>query len=100
MITASGPGSLAAAQHSSQMMNPRILATAGHQPSRAGYGSGSGGGAREGLPTTHPGARPIARHGLTSRNTLPNSSVANGTPIQKPTYTAVGAKLSVWLSWP
>ena len=46
------------------------------------------------------GRRPIARHGLNSRKTSPNSSEANGTPIQKPTYTAFGARLSDWLSTP
>src|SRR5919108_270823 len=100
MSTASGPGSFAAAQHSSQIVKPRIPATAGQWPSRSGYSSGSGIDPRATRAATQPVARPIARHGFTSRNTLPNSSDANGTPIQNPTYTAVGARFSLWLSAP
>ena len=85
MRIASGPGSTAAAQHSSQMMNAKMPTTAGQLPSRAGYGSGSGSAPRARRPATQPVARPIARHGLSTRNTFPNSRLANGTPIQKPT---------------
>ena len=35
--------------------------------------------------TSQPVARPIARHGLSSRKTSPSSSDTNGTPTQKPT---------------
>ena len=38
--------------------------------------------------------RPIARHGLSSRQTSPSSSEAHGTPTQNATYTIQGARLS------
>ena len=36
MMIASGPGSVAFAQHSSQIAKPKITAAAGHCPTRAG----------------------------------------------------------------
>ena len=80
--TASGAGSVAAAQVSSQMVKARIPAAAGQWPSRSGYGKGSGSPSPATRAATQPVRRPTARHGLSSRNTSPNSSVANGTPIQ------------------
>ena len=84
MMSASGPGSVASAQHSSQIAKPNRPAAAGSRPSRSGYSSGSGSpfGERSRDPAV---ARPIARHGLSSRNTSPNSSDRNGMPTQKPT---------------
>lgn len=94
------PGSWPAPQHSSQTTKAKIPAAAGQCPSRSGYGSGSVASPRVSRPAAQPAARPIARHGLNSRNTSPPSSETNGTPTQKPTYTAVGARLSCWESVP
>src|SRR5919202_1367945 len=52
------------------------------------------------LRAAQPTARPIARHGEISRQTSPKSSDANGTPTQKATNTAVGARLSACTSVP
>ena len=60
-------------------------AAAGQCPSRSGYGNASVASPRESRPATQPVARPIARHGLNSRNQSPISSDRNGTATQKPT---------------
>ena len=83
MITATGPGSRAVPQHSSQMPKPAIPTAAGQRPSRAGYASGSGGSVTRLI--SEPAARPIARHGLIRRHTSPTSRLANGTPTHSAT---------------
>ena len=55
MMSASGPGSVARAQHSSQIAKPNRTAAAGIRPSRSGYASGSGSASREAL--RHPARR-------------------------------------------
>ena len=67
MRSASGPGSVALAQHSSQMAKANRPAAAGKRPSRSGYSSGSGSASRATRAATQPVPRPIARHGLTQR---------------------------------
>ncbi len=85
MMSASGPGSVARAQHSSQIAKPNRPAAAGRRPRRSGYSSGSGSASGASRPAIQPVARPSARHGLISPKTSPNSSEANGTPTQKAT---------------
>src|SRR5215218_1032493 len=82
------------------MPKPTTPAAAGQRPSRSGYGSGAGGSSPPTRAATQPAARPIARHGLISRQTSPSTSDANGTPTQNATYTNQGAMLSRWLSVP
>ena len=85
MMIASGPGSVARAQQSSQIAKPNSPAAAGMRPRRSGYSSGSGSAPVENRFAAQPVARPSARHGLMAAKTLPNSSETNGTPTQKAT---------------
>ena len=69
MMSASGPGSVARAQQSSQIAKPNSTAAAGIRPRRSGYSSGSGSSLKRFA--TQPVARPSARHGLSSAKTSP-----------------------------
>ena len=76
-------GSRPPAQHSSQTpKSERSRRRPASARAARGRRSGSAGRPREARATTQPTARPIARHGLSSRKTSPNSSDANGTPTQ------------------
>ena len=83
-MIASGPGSVALAQHELADREAEEAGGGGKRPRRSGT-SGAGIAPSVKRSPTQPVARPSARQGLISPKTLPNSSDANGTPTQNAT---------------